>query len=222
MVRKLFKADIPIESYTQDMLDRCEFSRALGDAILRYNEPDSIAIGLYGEWGSGKTSIINMVFEYINQVSQNDERPIIVRFYPWNYSDQNQLIKQFFGQLSIALNRKKYSKAIRNAGKKLETYAKLFEPLAPLFRMGWLGAFLTNIGSGLSKVGDLKSQDLQTIRTELNQLLRNQERKIVIIIDDIDRLNNTEIRQIFQLVRSLGDFPNTIYLLAFDKNVVVK
>ena len=122
MVRKLFKADIPIESYTQDMLDRCEFSRALGDAILRYNEPDSIAIGLYGEWGSGKTSIINMVFEYINQVSQNDERPIIVRFYPWNYSDQNQLIKQFFGQLSIALNRKKYSKAIRNAGK-TETYA---------------------------------------------------------------------------------------------------
>jgi len=55
----------------------------------------------------------------------------------------------------------------------------------------------------------------------LNDLLGKQSHKIIIVIDDIDRLNDTEIRQIFQLIKSLGDFPNTIYLLAFDKTVVI-
>jgi predicted KAP-like P-loop ATPase len=55
----------------------------------------------------------------------------------------------------------------------------------------------------------------------LNGLLEKQPHKIIVVIDDIDRLNDTEIRQIFQLIKSLGDFPNTIYLLAFDKTVVI-
>jgi len=68
--------------------------------------------------------------------------------------------------------------------------------------------------------GNLKSNDLSAIRAELNDLLAKQPHKIIVVIDDIDRLNNTEIRQIFQLIKSLGDFPNTIYMLAFDSDVV--
>lgn len=52
-------------------------------------------------------------------------------------------------------------------------------------------------------------------------MLNEIDTKLIIVIDDIDRLNNTEIRQIFQLVKSLADFPNTIYLLSFDKDVVI-
>ena len=52
-------------------------------------------------------------------------------------------------------------------------------------------------------------------------MLRDQEQKIVIIIDDIDRLNNDQIRLIFQLVNSVADFPNMIYLLSFDFEIVV-
>ena len=64
-------------------------------------------------------------------------------------------------------------------------------------------------------------KNLSAIKSELNVLLRDIDTKIIIVIDDIDRLNNTEIRQIFQLVKSLADFPNTIYLLSFDKDVVI-
>lgn len=53
-------------------------------------------------------------------------------------------------------------------------------------------------------------------------MLDKQSHKIIVVIDDIDRLSNTEIRQIFQLIKSLGDFSNTIYLLAFEKEVVIK
>jgi predicted KAP-like P-loop ATPase len=46
------------------------------------------------------------------------------------------------------------------------------------------------------------------------------EYKILIVIDDIDRLNKDEICQIFQLVKSVADFPNTIYILSFSPDVV--
>jgi len=224
----MFKPDQPIKSYKEDILSRCPFAQSLGNAILSYKEKDSIVIGLFGGWGSGKTSIINMALEHIDLVSKNktdNEKPIVIRFNPWNYSDQNQLVTQFFKQLSVVLRRPDYASDAKKAGERLETYAKFFEPFALIPTVGSIASTLSKafkyIGSATKSWGDLKSNDLNAIRTELNELLAKQPHKIIVVIDDIDRLNNTEIRQIFQLIKSLGDFPNTIYLLAFDKNVVI-
>ena len=224
----MFKPDQPIKSYEEDILSRHPFAQSLGNAILSYKEKDSIVIGLFGAWGSGKTSIINMALEHIYFISKNktyDEKPIVIRFNPWNYSDQNQLVTQFFKQLSVVLRRPDYASDAKKAGERLETYAKFFEPFTLVPAIGPAAVVLSkvfkNIGSATRSWGDLKSNDLNAIRTELNKLLAKQPHKIIVVIDDIDRLNNTEIRQIFQLIKSLGDFPNTIYLLAFDKDVVI-
>jgi len=170
-----------------------------------------------------------MALEYINDVvSKNkidDEKPIIIRFNPWNYSDQNQLVTQFFRQLSVVLRRPDYASDAKKAGERLEIYAKFFEPFALIPTVGPIASILSkvfkNIGSATKSWGDIKSNDLNAIKAEINELLGKQPHRIIVVIDDIDRLNNTEIRQIFQLIKSLGDFPNTIYLLAFDKNVVI-
>ena len=223
----MFKPDQPIKSRKEDKLGRFSFAQSLGNAIFSYKEKDSIVIGLFGAWGSGKTSIINMALEHIDFVLKNktdDEKPIIVRFNPWNYSDQNQLVTQFFKQLSVVLRRPDYASDAKKAGERLETYAKFFEPLTLVPTVGPIASILSkvfkNIGSATKNWGNLKSNDLSAIRAELNDLLAKQPHKIIVVIDDIDRLNNTEIRQIFQLIKSLGDFPNTIYLLAFDRDVV--
>ena len=225
----MFKPDQPIKTFKEDILGRCPFAQSLGNAILSYREKDSIVIGLFGAWGSGKTSIINMALEHIDIVLKNkadDKKPIIVRFNPWNYSDQNQLVTQFFRQLSVVLRRPDYASDAKKAGERLETYSKFFEPLALIPTVGLFASILSklfkNIGSATKSWGDLKSNDLNAIKEELNELLRKQPYKIIVVIDDIDRLNNTEIRQIFQLIKSLGDFPNTIYLLSFAKNVVIE
>ena len=52
--------------------------------------------------------------------------------------------------------------------------------------------------------------------------LKDEKIKIIVSIDDIDRLSDEEIVAVFQLVKSLADFPNTIYVLAFDYDVVVR
>jgi predicted KAP-like P-loop ATPase len=46
------------------------------------------------------------------------------------------------------------------------------------------------------------------------------ERKIVFVIDDIDRLNVDEVKQLFQVIKKVADFPNVIYILAFDSEIV--
>ncbi len=215
----MFKTDQPIESSEDDRLGRASFAQALGEAILSYKETDSIVIGLFGAWGSGKTSIINMAIEHIEsnpKLKSDYEKPIVVRFNPWNYSDQNQLITQFFRELSVTLSRHDYAKVAKEVGKWLERLAIIVEPFS-----GPLSKTFKSIGSGTKLWGENKENDLDSIKTEINKLLGEQNHKIIVVIDDIDRLNNTEIRQMFQLVKSLGDFKNTIYLLAFDKNVVI-
>jgi predicted KAP-like P-loop ATPase len=227
-VKSMFKPDQPIESSKDDILGRASFAQALGDAILSYKEKDSIVIGLFGAWGSGKTSIINMALEHIELISKDksdDEKPIIVRFNPWNYSDQNQLITQFFRELSTVLSGHYYPSDGKEIGEKLQIFAEIVVPFTLIPMIGSFAKIFSDTaksaGSTIESLSDLKANDLETIKKEINDLLDIQNHKIVVVIDDIDRLNNTEIRQMFQLVKSLGDFKNTIYLLAFDKKVVI-
>ncbi len=224
----MFRTDQPIQSFREDLLNRAPFARSLGDAILNYKRKDSIVLGLLGTWGSGKTSIINMALEHINDVHKHNEdklNPFIVKFNPWNYADKDQLIRQFFRQLSVTLRRKDYGANAEKIGIGIETYASLLDPLACIPQFGLIPKMISKVlrlfGKSLTSWGYQKSNDLESIKSELNKLLDGQERKIIIIIDDIDRLSDIEIRQIFQLVKSLCDFHNTIYILAFDKKVAI-
>jgi len=221
----MFNPDQPVKSHSEDLLGRASFAKSLGNVILKYKEKDSLVIGLFGEWGSGKTSLINMALEEIEKVSTDREtKPVIVKFNPWNFSDQQQLISQFFRQLSAILKRTDYAGDAKKAGEKLETYAAIFEPLSLIPAIGTLTLILSKlfktVGGAAKGWGQLKQADLDSTRNALNELLFKLQRKIIVVIDDIDRLNNVEIRQVFQLVKSLGDFPNTIYVLAFAKDVV--
>ena len=101
---KLINSDLPITKSTEDRLNRGAFAKSLAKTILNYSFPSSFAIGLYGEWGSGKTSLLNMVFETIADV---DENAVILRFNPWLCADPRQLITQFFKQMAAAIKLKK-------------------------------------------------------------------------------------------------------------------
>lgn len=229
----MFKPDIPIECASDDLLSRTNFAYSLGDALLGYKDKHSVVVGLYGEWGSGKSSVINMVLERIQFESESlnkNDVPVVIKFNPWNYSDQNQLVAQFFRELSVALKRKDFGEDARKAGEQLEVYANFFTPLLLVTDPTGISGILAQtfpkvanlVGKAAKKWGENKSKDLAEVRKSLDELLAKQTRKIIIVIDDIDRLNNAEIRQVFQLVKSLGDFPNSIYLLSFDRDVVEK
>lgn len=221
----MFKTDQPIKRKEDDVLGRYPFAKALGDAIVSYKNKDNLVIGVYGEWGSGKTSILNMTIEYIMDIPSDCKKEyILMKFNPWHYSDSKQLISLFFRQLSVELRKPNYSKEIEAVGKLLVKYAKMIASLSatklpPIVIIHLLLLIFELI---LKKIGSKDTNDLTAIKLKLDKLLEKLDHKIIVVIDDLDRLNDDEIRQMFQLVKCLGDFPNIIYLLAFDRDIVIK
>jgi len=65
----MFNPDQPVKTHTADLLGRASFAQSLGTVILQYQDKESLVIGLFGEWGSGKTSMINMALEEIDRIS---------------------------------------------------------------------------------------------------------------------------------------------------------
>ncbi|HEX5329792.1 KAP family P-loop NTPase fold protein [Sulfuricurvum sp.] len=216
--------DKPIKSKREDFLDRKDFAENISNAILNYSDADnsSLTIGLYGKWGSGKTSIINMITENL----ESKENIIIVQFEPWIFSDTQQLISNFFKAFAKAVKYKDYADEAKKIGEELEAYAAFFEPLGLIpeptisfFSLASSKVF-GSIGKAGKKWGEVKSKSLSDTKLSIEKHLLKLNKKILIIVDDIDRLNNTEIRQIFQMIKVLGNFPNTVYLSSMDKDIV--
>ncbi len=220
----MLNADIPIKNANEDSLDRADFARQLASAIIKYNQESSFNIGLYGEWGSGKTSVINMIEEKLQDLATSMvNKPIILRFNPWLFTDQTQLITQFFAQLSSEFNISNSSKAAKHIANALETFGGALEFTSLIPQVGVIGKISSTLTKDISKgVRNYaeKKENIQHKKNALVQILSKSKTKIIVIIDDIDRLSNEEIRAVFQLVKSIADFPNTIYLLAFDFEIV--
>ncbi|EKI7511588.1 hypothetical protein PF998_000132 [Campylobacter lari] len=80
----------------------------------------------------------------------------------------------------------------------------------------------SNAISDFNKSLIAEKKGLDEIKNKINTALSNIDTKIIIVIDDLDRLADTDIREIFQLVRSVADFKNTMYILAYDNEIVTK
>lgn len=212
--------DKPIESMSEDKLKRKNFSINLAKNLNSYDYSNTMTLGLIGKWGTGKTSIINMVRENIDE-----KRFCIVDFNPWYFSGRKQLISDFFEILSEKIGCEGSSKSLEELGKNLKLYSKALKPFSLIPQ---LSSILTPIVKGCEDGSDFFSEyskaqkiNLTEIKNKINEELKEYPKKVLVIVDEIDRLENEEIKEIFQLVRALGDFNNIIYLLAFDKDRVI-
>lgn len=212
-------SDKAIEKQEDDELGRSTFAQELGKAILSLDTSDNFVIALNGDWGCGKTSILNMAIEEIDKTADSVHKPIVIWFNPWNYSDTTQLINQFFKKLSEGIGRNDNSPILKKIGKNIEEYSAALEFTEFLPILGPISKLIKAFGSTVKDIAEASS-DISQIKENIENDLKNQEQKIVIIIDDIDRLPNEQIRFIFQLVNSLAGFPNVRYLLSFDKDIV--
>jgi predicted KAP-like P-loop ATPase len=219
-VDSMFIPDTPISSATEDTLGRRNFAEKLGATIRDWDRTESIVIALYGPWGSGKTSVLNMAVSYIEDTTKDPSKgtqPIIVRFNPWNFSGQEQLLRAFFREVLAAIRKVMPSKA-EDLQKLLNGFARILGALEKVPVAGDIAS------TGGRVIGVLASDEmpLEDLRKKISGLFESLDRRIVIVLDDIDRLTQEEIRQIFKLIKINADFPNTIYLVAFDRGVVEK
>lgn len=218
-----YNSDRPIETVDQDLLGRSTFSKQLAEAIYKYSGKDGLVIGLFGKWGTGKTSILNIVINEINILAKGSgDKPIIVKFSPWNYTDKDNLISLFFRVLKNKLDIDNDKEKRKKIGKALTDYSDALDALSLVPMVGSGLAILLKTIAKAQGAELSKEVDLDVTRNQLEKVLSETNQKIIVIMDDIDRLTNSQIRDIFQLVKQVGNFPNIIYVLSMDRNVVCR
>lgn len=228
--------DVPKKNpWREDVLGFSGFAKRLSQTILSISSPDGFVVGLCGPWGSGKTTALNFTKAYLqkhNQELDDQSVPVtVVDFEPWLFSGRTDLISAFFQVLAEHLSDDE-TKA-KKFGTSLGRFAKgNTDSLAGLVAAvgltvdptaGLLSGAATNMGKrSLDASLDrwLSTPSLQTTYTQLGERLKAEKRRIVVVIDDLDRLSSDEIRSMMQMVKSVGKLPYVTYLLSYDRKHV--
>jgi predicted KAP-like P-loop ATPase len=201
-------ADRPLTNPRDDRLGYAPFAHHLAEALCRVPVSQGMVLALYGPWGSGKTTVLQFVLAYLDERSDGDT-PIVLRFNPWWFSGTDDLTQRFFRQLRAVLEKSglKRDDVVRRVAEFGDAISELPLPYA-------------NLAKSVAKVAKAFDKDIVELKETVGRELMGQDRRIIVLIDDMDRLTAEEIRQVFRLVKAVADFPNVLYLLAFDKDVV--
>lgn len=208
----MLPGDNPIDRTEDDLLGRSRPAAALANQLLSLDASEGLVIGVLGPWGSGKTSFVNLARRRL------DDRGItVLDFNPWMFSGAQQLVESFFVELSSQL---RLRPDLTEIGKDLEDYGETFSGLNWLPLVGpWIERGRT-ASKLLARLLQRRKEGITGRRRKLETALRSLDRPLVVVLDDIDRLMTSEIRDVFKLVRLTANFPNVIYLAAFDRKRV--
>jgi len=224
---RILDADSPEINPDYDALGYSQYAKEIAKTIITIKSNDGFVIAITGEWGSGKTTTLNYIEQYLTTKSEGillnrEEAPIILHFNPWLFSGHQDIVFQLFSQIYSEFKNIKI-----DVGNLRPIFEKLFEFGSLLATISTpAGIFFGSSFSLLKKI--VKKDEEKTIdkilrlRFELISLLKDQNKTILVVIDDVDRLTAIEIQEIFRALKAVANFPKMIYVLAYDSEYVVE
>lgn len=201
--------DKPIKLSDEDKFGFKPLAETIADMISNMKAPEGTVFAINGPWGSGKSSLINLVRNHF----PNDGDLKIVDFNCWWFSGSEALTIAYFRELYSAMEpslTRKTRIPLKIALSKLGRYLSLVH-------VGIAGKIISTIGKIF-----VQATTVESLHKKLSCALADMDSKYLIIIDDIDRLSPDEAMLIFRLVKSVGGLPNVMYLLAYDRPVAEK
>lgn len=200
-------------SATVDLLERARFSALLAEDILAAPSAGGFVFAVMGPYGSGKTTVLEQVRVALI------EKATVVSFEPWMVGSAEQLIGRFFETFAASMKRSA-RREIRDLAERAEKYGQLAGPLSDAVGLA-LDLSTAGLAGRAKKVArsllDATKTDVEGERAALVKALGAADSKWVVFIDDVDRLTSAEIREVIRLVKNVADFPNTVFVLAFDR-----
>lgn len=241
----MFEADKPIRHVENDEYDRKKYVDNLAYAILTDDDSEGLIVGVEGEWGSGKTSIKNMLIERLQQMPLPSCNTHLIEFDAWMYSRSGEMVSALFSEISAGLSpRLEWYQRLRV---RLSGYGGAFKHVVQL-GLDILGACSSpaNVSIGIAVISwgfqalseefsndasqgkALPGKGMGTVnrlhqtKDALRENLKSQSDRIVVFIDDLDRLLDDEIGSLIQAVKAVGDLPHVTYVLFYDKSYVAQ
>jgi len=218
------RQDRSLDRNTSDALDRGPFVNNLVRALVHIDKDHEgkkrvratgFTVGLSGKWGSGKSSILYLLGEELGRM----DRVVVNTFNPWLFKGRDELVQAYFNGLRAALGRSpseqikelqegldRYRTAIDFAGGTIALYADLHGASGTASR-SW-----QTVKNWLSP----KPRSPDEERASLEAKLRKANVAVVVLIDELDRVEDEEVRAVAQLVKAVGDINGISYLVAYD------
>lgn len=204
--------DAPPSKKEDDLLNRWGFAREIYTIASRTPLDWSVRIGIYGSWGEGKTAIL----KFVDTIAKEDGQ-IVVWFNPWEYATPEEMWESF-----VAIILSKLNEAGIDVKKPSRQFLRTKIYVKKLLRKP-VDAF-----GPLSQLNPYASAGLPILKSFLNfnrkSLTKLQNfvsgKRIIVLIDDLDRANPLLVPQLLFAVKELLDIPSMVFALAFDPNVV--
>lgn len=195
--KELMLNDWPILSSHEDLFDLTNEAIKISKYIDSLSRNKSWSIAITAPWGTGKTSFINLVKEHI----KGNEYEILT-FIPRDSKSYHTIQEDFFSMIVAILS--KYDFRCSDTLKKYMASLQLIDNR-------WFGEKLTNF---------YKIWDKNSLKESIRNTFISLNKRILVIIDDFDRLSKEEILEVLKLIDSNAAFPNLIFLTAYDKEQV--
>ena len=206
--------DAAVTAREQDYLNRWPFAHEIYGIATTGPREWSVRIGIYGEWGTGKTSVLSVV-----RLMAETDQHIVVPFNPWQFTSTDELwenfVKIIFDQLEERLGEYQPGRASRGIKGVLGRVATD----APRIIGAWRKEAATALETGLSYVKRFLTFGPNDLK-ELQQRLGN--RRIIVLIDDLDRTDPKLVPEMLFALKELMDVPGMAFVCAFDPIVVGK
>ncbi len=233
MTISFFHGDRPIESSDQDRFGFAPLAERVADALTTQAAGKGFVLGIEGKWGSGKSSLLALVVAKLK--AMNLSKVAVVEFRPWLIGDRDQLLASLFEDLVKAIAGLEQAsgdatgKSIITAKEVAEKARKFAGHLGPVGKLAALAglaipgaAIVGTVLEGIAAAAKDTSEGptLAAQKDDLSAALVKLDCRIVVTIDDVDRLEPREVGELLRLVRSVADFPNLSYLLCYDGTIL--
>lgn len=233
MKRTVLGDDLPKQNpWVHDRLNYAPFAARIAKVITSLTAPNGYVIGIHGQWGTGKSTAINFTLAYLNKhnAENEDDQVIHIDFRPWIVSGHQDLIAAFFKILSERLGPKD-NKWVRfwrrtfrfmhgTTDNLVDAAATVALTVDPTGTAAGYGANVAKKSVNALLGRFLEDPSLQAAYESLKEQLGRSDKRFLVTIDDIDRLEDDNVRTIMQMVKSIGRLPNLVYLLSYDRDIV--
>lgn len=225
-------SDAPIDGNERhDLLDREWFAEQVAHRITQAGTGDSVVFGLAGPWGAGKTSALALIKNFLNSGDISPDPWAIVEFTPWAADDAYALTEEFYNTIASALDDKS-SETAEQAKTLLNLAAPALAAGAKALLTGWLDHKIGDgtaqktvtalLEAGADTAGKLQFRENPFAKRFdiISELLEKLQLRVLIIVDDVNRLHHDELLAVMKAVRLLGRFQGVHYLLSYDTQTV--
>lgn len=195
-----FINDIACKSRTDDLLGLSEKAEKFSELVLNGGSRDSIVFGIDAPWGIGKSSFINLCKEYWQE--RHSDNVIVYSFEPLRYGDSENLLHKFIDGLVDAIKGQEFVPELRPVVSRYSRFIK-----GEKGKFSFLGIEL-EFSPGTYTIDDAFG--------DLESVLASLEKKVVVVVDDLDRLPLSSIKSILFAIKKGFILPNVSYILCYD------